>query len=264
MAILGKKIVVVMPAYNAETTLLQTIDEMPMDLVDHIILVDDASNDNTTTVARELGLEVIQHEQNRGYGGNQKTCYKAALKHEPDIVAMVHPDYQYTPLILRAVCSLIAEAGYEFVLGSRILVNGARAGGMPTYKYIANRFLTAFQNMMLGNKLSEYHTGYRVYDAKILREIDFERFSEDFVFDNQMLAEIVLRKYVLGEVSCPTRYFPEASSINFSRSCKYGFGVLGVSIQGGFSRLTGKHSLLPKRTDSTVAAESVNPTDSAG
>ena len=243
MALNGKKIVVVMPAYNAAKTLKQTLDEMPSDIVDHIILVDDCSADNTTEHARELGLEAIRHDDNRGYGGNQKTCYAAALKHDADIVAMVHPDYQYTPLILRAMCGLIAEANYEFVLGSRILVGGALKGGMPRYKYVCNRFLTAFQNFCLGNKLSEYHTGYRVYDAKILREIDFEAFSEDFVFDNQMLAEIVLCGYQIGEVSCPTRYFAEASSINFRRSCIYGLGVLAVSVRGLLKRMAGKGTL---------------------
>jgi glycosyltransferase involved in cell wall biosynthesis len=243
MALNGKKIVVVMPAYNAAKTLKQTLDEMPSDIVDHIILVDDCSADNTTEHARELGLEAIRHDDNRGYGGNQKTCYAAALKHDADIVAMVHPDYQYTPLILRAMCGLIAEAKYEFVLGSRILVGGALKGGMPRYKYVCNRFLTAFQNFCLGNKLSEYHTGYRVYDAKILREIDFEAFSEDFVFDNQMLAEIVLCGYQIGEVSCPTRYFAEASSINFRRSCIYGLGVLAVSVRGLLKRMAGKGTL---------------------
>ncbi len=246
MALNGKKIVVVMPAYNAAKTIRKTLDEMPMDIVDHTILVDDQSSDDTVKVAEDLGLEVIAHEDNRGYGGNQKTCYTAALKHDADIVAMIHPDYQYTPLILRATCCLIAEANYELVLGSRILVGGALRGGMPKYKYVANRLLTAFENMCLGNKLSEYHTGYRVYDSKILKEIDYEQFSEDFVFDNQMLAEIILRDYVIGEVSCPTRYFAEASSINFSRSCVYGFGVLGTSIKGLLSRISGKRSLLPK------------------
>jgi len=244
MALCGKKIVVVMPAYNAAATLERTLGEMPMDIVDHIILVDDASRDETVALAKRLGLETIAHERNRGYGGNQKTCYATALARGADIVAMVHPDYQYTPLILRAMCSLIAEAHYEFVLGSRILVGGALKGGMPRYKYVANRALTGFQNACLGNKLSEYHTGYRVYDANILRAIDFQRFSEDFVFDNQMLAEIILRRYVIGEVSCPTRYFAEASSINFRRSCIYGLGVIGTSLQGLLSRLRGRNTLL--------------------
>ena len=231
MALCGQRIVVVMPAYNAAATLVRTLDEMPMDIVDEVILVDDASADNTAALARKLGLQVIVHERNRGYGGNQKTCYRAALAQAPDIVGMVHPDYQYTPLILRAMCSLIAEADYECVLGSRILLNGALEGGMPRHKYIANRFLTLFQNLCLGNKLSEYHTGYRIYRADILREIDFEAFSEDFVFDNQMLTEIVLRGYRMGEVSCPTRYFPEASTIDWSKSVVYSLGVLGTSVQ---------------------------------
>lgn len=244
MALAGKKIVVVMPAYNAAKTLDRTLGEMPMDIVDHIILVDDKSSDQTVKVATARGLEVIAHEHNRGYGGNQKTCYRAALAHHPDIVAMIHPDYQYTPLILRAMCALIAEAGYEFVLGSRILVGGALRGGMPRYKYVANRVLTAFQNLCLDNKLSEYHTGYRVYHRRVLSEIAFARFSEDFVFDNQMLAEISLRGYVIGEVSCPTRYFAEASSIDFRRSCVYGLGVLRTSLQGAWARCRGRRSLL--------------------
>ena len=247
MALCGKKIVVVLPAYNASETLERTIDEVPADLVDKFILVDDASSDNTRELARKLCLETHVHDRNRGYGGNQKTCYRASLKHDPDIVAMLHPDYQYTPLILRAMCSLIAEANYDFVIGSRILVNGALKGGMPHYKFIANRFLTLVQNMCLRNKLSEYHTGYRVYNARILREIDFELFSEDFLFDNQMVAEIILRGYVIGEVSCPTRYFPEASSINFSRSVKYGIGVLGVSALGAMAKLAGKNTIIPSK-----------------
>jgi len=251
MPLCSKKIVVVLPAYNASATLANTIKEMPMDIVDQLILVDDASSDDTLRLAKELKLETHFHDHNRGYGGNQKTCYQAALKHEPDIIAMIHPDYQYTPLILRAMCSLIAEADYEFVIGSRILVRGAIKGGMPRYKYIANRVLTLFQNFCLGNKLSEYHSGYRVYDAKILREIDFEKFSDDFVFDNQMLAEIVLRNYRIGEVSCPTRYFPEASSINFYRSIHYGFGVVSVSLLGAIARLSRKNSLIPKNPDRT-------------
>jgi glycosyltransferase involved in cell wall biosynthesis len=244
MSINNKQIVVVLPAYNAGKTLKNTRDEMPGDIVDHIILVDDASSDNTIELAKKSGLETHIHPYNRGYGGNQKTCYLAALKHNPDIIAMVHPDYQYTPRILRAMCSLIAEAGYDFILGSRILVNGALQGGMPRYKYVANRFLTLFQNLCLGNKLSEYHTGYRVYHHRILREIEFERFSDDFIFDNQMLTEIILRKYQIGEISCPTRYFPEASSINFSRSVTYGLGVVKTALHGGYCRLSEKNSLL--------------------
>lgn len=244
MSICGKKVVVVLPAYNASATLEKTIREMPADLVDHFILVDDASRDSTIELANRLGLETHVHERNRGYGGNQKTCYEAALRHDPHIVAMVHPDYQYTPLILRAMCSLIVDASYDFVIGSRILVNSALKGGMPLYKYVANRTLTCFQNICLQTKLSEYHTGYRIYCAKILREIDYERFSDDFIFDNQMITEIILRGYTIGEVSCPTRYFPEASSINFRRSVVYGAGVIKVSCHGAMSRLVGKNSLL--------------------
>ncbi len=244
MALCDKKIIVVLPAYNANATLENTMAEMPKDLVDHFILVDDASSDDTAGLAKKLGLEVHIHQENRGYGGNQKTCYNMALAHNPDIVAMVHPDYQYTPLILRAMCSLIVEAKYDFVIGSRILVNGALKGGMPLYKYIANRFLTLFQNICLGNKLSEYHTGYRIYHADVLRDINYEQFSDDFIFDNQLLTEIVLRNNKIGEVSCPTRYFPEASSINFTRSVKYGLGVLLTSMKGGLARTTGKNSLL--------------------
>ena len=244
MALCGKKIAVVLPAYNAGETLKRTLKEMPKDIIDHYILVDDASSDNTSDIARKLGLEVHTHQVNRGYGGNQKTCYKTALEHHPDIIAMVHPDYQYTPLVLRAMCSMIVEADYDFVLGSRILANGALKGGMPLYKYVANRLLTLFQNLCLGNKLSEYHTGYRIYRSSILKEIDFEHFSDDFIFDNQMLAEIVLRQYRIGEVSCPTRYFPEASSINFQRSVKYGIGVIAVSLRGALARMSGKRSLI--------------------
>ena len=238
---------VVLPAYNASETLEKTIAEMPKGIVDQFILVDDASSDNTKALARKLRLETHVHDVNRGYGGNQKTCYQAALMHNPDIVAMVHPDYQYTPRILRAMCSLIAEANYDFVIGSRILVNGAMKGGMPLYKFVANRFLTSFQNACLKNKLSEYHSGYRVYNSEVLREIDFDRFSEDFLFDNQMITEIILRGYVVGEVSCPTRYFPEASSINFLRSVRYGLGVLGVSLLGAKARLTGKNTLISQK-----------------
>ena len=245
MALCGKKIVVVLPAYNAAETLEKTIAEMPKNIVDQFILVDDASSDNTNILAQKLRLETHVHDINRGYGGNQKTCYQTALKHDPDIVAMVHPDYQYTPQILRAMCSLVAEANYDFVIGSRILVNGALKGGMPWYKFVANRFLTFFQNICLQSKLSEYHTGYRVYNSRILKEIDFEFFSEDFLFDNQMITEIILRGYMVGEVSCPTRYFPEASSINFFKSVKYGIGVLGVSILGTLAKLSGKNTLIP-------------------
>lgn len=240
MSVAGRKVAVVMPAFNAEGTLDMTLAEIPEGVVDHIILVDDASSDETARLAKERGLETIVHSENRGYGGNQKTCYQTALARGADIVAMLHPDYQYTPKLLRAMCSMIAEADYDVVLGSRILVGSARRGGMPAYKYVANRLLTLFENLCLGHKLSEYHTGYRVYARGVLEEIDFESFSDDFVFDNQMLAEVILGGYRIGEVSCPAKYFEEASSINFSRSCKYGLGVLGVSVQGLWRRLTGK------------------------
>ncbi len=238
MSLAGQRIVVVMPAYNAARTLENTLGEFPPDLVDHVILVDDASHDDTADLARRLGLETHVHPTNRGYGGNQKTCYRLALDRQADIVVMIHPDYQYTPRLLRAVCSMIAEGGYDVVLGSRILCGGAWRGGMPRYKYVANRLLTAFENLCLGQKLSEYHTGYRAYRRGVLDAIDFDRFSEDFVFDNQMLAEIILGGWKLGELSCPTRYFAEASSINFRRSCRYGFGVLAVSLGGLWRRLT--------------------------
>ncbi len=252
MSIAGKKIVVVMPAYNAEATLEATLAEIPPGLVDHIILVDDSSRDQTAELARRLGLETVVHPENRGYGANQKTCYDLALARGADIVAMMHPDYQYTPKLLRAMCSMIAEADYEFVLGSRILCGGALAGGMPMYKYIANRCLTLFENLCLGQKLSEYHTGYRVYAKRVLEEIDYKNFSDDFVFDNQMLAEAVLRGCRMGEVSCPTKYFPEASSINFRRSCTYGFGVLAVSMGGLWRRLTGRRQPVRKTPETTL------------
>jgi len=229
-----------MPAYNAAETLRPTLDDIPGEVVDHIILVDDCSNDETVALARELGLETVVHPENRGYGANQKTCYRLALERDADIVAMMHPDYQYTPKLLRAMCSMIADADYDFVLGSRILCGSALHGGMPFYKYLSNRVLTCFENLCLGQKLSEYHTGYRVYHKTVLEEIDTSSFSDDFVFDNQMLAEIVLRGYRIGEVSCPAKYFPEASSISFARSVTYGLGVLKTSINGLFRRLRGR------------------------
>ena len=241
MSLAGQRIVVVMPAYNAARTLEQTLAEFPPDLVDHIILVDDASHDQTADLARKLGLETHVHPQNRGYGGNQKTCYALALERQADIVVMVHPDYQYTPRLLRALCSMIAEADYDVVLGSRILCGGAWHGGMPRYKYIANRALTAFENLCLGQKLSEYHTGYRAFHRRVLQALDLQRFSDDFVFDNQILAEIILGGWRIGELSCPTRYFPEASSINFRRSCRYGLGVLSVALRGLCRRLRNPH-----------------------
>jgi glycosyltransferase involved in cell wall biosynthesis len=229
--ILGKKVVVVLPAYNAEKTLRSTYDEIPQDVVDEVILVDDASRDNTVAVAQAVGIKhVVRHEKNRGYGGNQKTCYAKALELGADIVIMLHPDYQYTPKLITAMASIIANALYPVVLGSRILGGGARSGGMPLYKYIANRLLTLLQNLLMGQKLSEYHTGYRAFSREVLEKIDWKNNSDDFVFDNQMLAEICFAGFQIAEVTCPTRYFKEASSINFTRSVKYGLGVLGVAV----------------------------------
>lgn len=227
----GKIITVVMPAYNAEKTLERTYAEIPMNIVDNIILVDDASIDSTTELARKLGIEhVIQHSKNKGYGGNQKTCYNKALEIGSDIVVMLHPDYQYTPLLLQSICYMMANGLYEVVVASRILGRGALSGGMPRYKYYANRALTLFQNLVMAQKLSEYHTGYRAFTKEVLQDINFNDNSDDFVFDNQMLAQIFFAGYNIGEISCPTKYFREASSINFRRSVKYGFGVLGVAI----------------------------------
>ena len=227
----GKKIVVVMPAYNAEKTLQKTYNDIPFEIVDDVILVDDASRDRTTEVARGMGIRTVIHETNLGYGANQKTCYKTALELGADIVIMVHPDYQYTPKLIPALASMIAYAEFDAVLGSRILGIGALQGGMPLYKYISNRFLTLFENLLLNHKLSEYHTGYRAFSREILERLPLEKNSNDFVFDNQMLAQLIWFGYRIGEVSCPTRYFPEASSLNFRRSLKYGLGVLKTSLQ---------------------------------
>ena len=227
----GKVITVVMPAYNAEQTLRQTYAEIPFDIVDHVVLVDDASSDRTTEVARELGIRyVIRHKKNKGYGGNQKTCYNKALEIGSDIVVMLHPDYQYTPLLLPSICHMIASGLYPAVIASRILGKGARVGGMPRYKYVANRLLTFAQNTLMSQKLSEYHTGYRAFTREVLQSIPYEANSDDFVFDNQMLAQILYKGFPIGEVSCPTKYFKEASSINLRRSITYGWGVLGVAI----------------------------------
>ena len=226
-----KKVVIVLPAYNAEKTLEQTYNEIPRDIVDEAVLVDDASHDNTAEVATMLGINhIIVHETNIGYGGNQKTCYRTALSLGADIIIMVHPDYQYTPKLIHSMAYLIANDVYPVVLGSRILGKGAIKGGMPFYKYIANRFLTLFQNFMIGQKLSEYHTGFRAFSAEVLRKINFEANSDDFVFDNQMLSQIFFAGYEIAEITCPTKYFREASSINFRRSVKYGLGVLKVSL----------------------------------
>ncbi len=219
-----------MPAYNASRTLADTYLEIPRDIVDEVVLVDDASMDNTAEVALQLGIDhVIRHEHNLGYGGNQKTCYRKALGLGADIVIMVHPDYQYTPKLIPSMAHLIANGLYHVVLGSRILGKGALKGGMPRYKYIANRFLTFVQNLLLGQKLSEYHTGYRAFSREVLNDIHFDRNSDDFVFDNQMLSQILMAGYEIAEVTCPTKYFEEGSSINFRRSVVYGLGVLQTS-----------------------------------
>jgi glycosyltransferase involved in cell wall biosynthesis len=226
----GKKIVVVMPAYNAAKTVRQTYAEIPHDIVDEIILVDDASQDHTVTVSQELGIKTIVHPQNRGYGGNQKTCYKTALDLGADIIIMLHPDYQYTPLLITAMASLMAEGLFDCVLGSRILGVGALQGGMPIYKYISNRFLTAFQNFVMGYKLSEYHTGYRGYTRQVLSALPLEENSDNFIFDNQVLSQIIFSGYSIGEITCPTRYMDDSSSINFKNSSVYGLGVLKTAI----------------------------------
>jgi len=241
----GKKVIVVLPAYNAALTLEQTYKEIPQDLVDEVILCDDASKDNTLELGRELGIQhLIRHQDNKGYGGNQKSLYNKALELGGDIIIMLHPDYQYTPKLIPSMVNIIGEELYPVVLGSRILGKGALKGGMPVYKYIANRFLTAFQNLLIGYKLSEYHTGYRAFDARVIRAINFNENSDDFIFDNQMLSQIVYKGFDIGEVTCPTKYFDEASSINFRRSAKYGLGVMGVSIMHFFQRMgLGKFSL---------------------
>jgi glycosyltransferase involved in cell wall biosynthesis len=232
----GKKIVVVMPAYNAEKTLEKTYHEIPFDVVDEVILVDDASRDRTAELSRRIGIHTVVHERNLGYGGNQKSCYRAALDLGADIVVMVHPDYQYTPLLIPAMASMIAYGEFDAVLASRILGTGALKGGMPLYKYVANRFLTLFENVMLGHKLSEYHTGYRAFSREILEQLPLERNSNDFVFDNQMLAQIIWFGYQIGELTCPTKYFEDASSINFRRSVVYGMGVLQTAVQFRLNR----------------------------
>jgi len=248
--ILGKKLVVVLPAYNAEKTLAQTYAEIPFDIVDEVVLVDDASRDETVELAKRLGIRhVIQHERNKGYGGNQKTCYDTALALGADIVVMLHPDYQYTPKLLTAMASIIANGVYPCVLGSRILGGGARKGGMPLYKYIANRFLTLAQNLLMGQKLSEYHTGYRAFSREVLQTVDYHANSDDFIFDNEMLAQIFYAGFEIAEITCPTKYFAEASSINFMRSSIYGLGVLRVSIQYALQKLgLGSFRIFQKKT----------------
>ena len=227
----GKKICVVLPAYKAEDTLEATYREIPFDIVDEVVLVDDCSPDSTIEVAKRLGIQyVIRHEENRGYGGNQKSCYDKALSLGADIVVMLHPDYQYDPRLIESMCYLIANGVYPVVLGSRILGKGALKGGMPKYKYFFNRCLTAFQNFIMSQKLAEYHTGYRAFSKEVLETIDYHANSDDFVFDNQMLAQIFYAGFEVAEITCPTKYFPEASSINFRRSVKYGLGVVRTSL----------------------------------
>ena len=224
--ILERKIIVVMPAYNSEKTLLQTYNDLPHEYIDDIILVDDASDDRTISVSRKLGIKTFIHEENKGYGANQKTCYREALGLGADIIVMVHPDYQYSPRLVTAMASMIASGHYDVVLGSRILGGDALKGGMPVYKYIANRILTFIENLILGCKLSEYHTGFRAFDRKVLETLPLEENTDDFVFDNEMLVQTIYFGFKIGEISCPTKYFDDASSINFIKSLKYGMGVL--------------------------------------
>lgn len=236
--LLGKHITVVLPAYNAELTLQRTYIEIPHELVDRVILVDDHSSDNTVAVAKRLGIrEVVSHQQNRGYGGNQKTCYRRALELGTDVVVMLHPDYQYSPKLLTSIAAMIASGHYDIALGSRIISEGALKGGMPIYKYLANRFLTMFQNMCLGLKLSEYHTGYRAFSAEVLKTLTLESNSEDFIFDNEFLVEAHARHFRIGELSCPARYFAEASSIALGPSTRYGLGVMKLSVEYLLHRL---------------------------
>jgi len=240
----GQRVCVVMPAYNASRTLVQTVGEIDRAIADDLIVVDDASHDNTVEVARAMGLHVVVHPRNRGYGGNQKTCYTEALSRGADVVVMIHPDYQYSPKLLPAMAGMVASGHYDCVLGSRILGRGALRGGMPWWRYVSNRGLTFVENVALGYKLSEYHTGYRAFSRRVLATLPLEENSDDFVFDNQMLAQILWFGFTIGEISCPTRYFDEASSINFRRSVKYGFGVLGTAIE---YRLTALGIVRPAR-----------------
>src|SRR6202167_1713485 len=247
----GKRIAVVMPAYNAEKTLQVTVGELP-ELVDIRILVDDSSSDHTVDLARRLGLQVFQHDRNYGYGRNQQTCYREALAEGADVVVMLHPDYQYTPLLVTAMASMIAYGVYDAVLGSRILGGTALRGGMPLYKYVANRLLTAFENLFLHVKLSEYHTGYRAFSREVLTRLPLRENSDDFVFDNQMLAQCVYFGFHIGEVSCPTKYFEEASSINFRRSVRYGLEVLQTTLQFALQRAGIIHNPIFSETGKTL------------
>jgi glycosyltransferase involved in cell wall biosynthesis len=247
----NKKVVVVMPAYNAEKTLRDTFNEIPFDIVDDVIIVDDCSKDGTIEVAKSLGIKhIIRHEKNKGYGGNQKTCYNKALSLNADIVIMLHPDYQYTPKLIPSITYLIAYDLYPVVLGSRILGNGALKGGMPMYKFLFNRFLTFFQNVLIGAKLSEYHTGYRAFSKEVLETVNYPDNSDNFVFDNQMLSQIIYHKFEVAEVTCPTKYFAEASSINFKNSTVYGLGVLNTSIKHLLQKIgIAKFKMYERRTE---------------
>jgi glycosyltransferase involved in cell wall biosynthesis len=258
----GKRTAVVMPAYNAAKTLASTVSELP-DFVDVKILVDDHSTDDTVALARSLGLITFAHDKNYGYGRNQQTCYREALAAGADIVVMVHPDYQYTPKLVTAMSSMIAYGVYDVVLGSRILGGGSLKGGMPLYKYVANRFLTAFQNLFTGAKLSEYHTGFRAFSREVLESLPLLENSDDFVFDNEMLAQCISFGYRIGEVSCPTKYFKEASSINFSRSVKYGFGVVGTTLKCFLERVGLVHWRQFSRKSKTLTMNYYTPVSDA-
>lgn len=240
----GKRIAVVMPAYNAARTLAKTVSEIPREVVDDIILADDASSDDTVAIANALGLHTLRHQVNRGYGGNQKTCYANALARGADVVVMLHPDYQYSPRLVTAMASMIVSAHYDVVLASRILGKGALRGGMPVYKYVSNRALTFVENLLIGQKLSEYHTGYRAWSRAVLEKLPLRACSDDFVFDNEMIVQAVWFGFSVGEISCPTKYFAEASSINFRRSVQYGFGVLGTAMRYRLNRTGLLHSRL--------------------
>ena len=256
--ICGKKVIVVLPAYNAAKTLEKTYRDIDLEVVDEVILVDDASKDNTVEIAKRLGIHVISHDRNKGYGGNQKSCYKQALKMGADIVIMLHPDYQYNPKLIPSMAYLIANDVFHVVLGSRILGDRAMINGMPVYKYIFNRFLTLSQNFIIWEKLSEYHTGYRAFSREVLEKVNFEANSDDFIFDNQMLTQIFYCGYEIGEISCPAKYFEEASSINFSRSLKYGLGVLGNSILFRLNKWKILRSKIYQQPDCLVEAQLIN------
>jgi glycosyltransferase involved in cell wall biosynthesis len=256
----NKRVIVVLPAYNAARTLRRTVEEIPREIVDEVILTDDASRDNTSVLALELGLITIRHDHNRGYGGNQKTCYSAALARGADIVVMLHPDYQYTPKLVSAMTSMIAYGEYDAVLASRILGRGALQGGMPLYKYIANRGLTFIENVLIGHKMSEYHSGYRAWSRELLQRLPLLSCSDDFVFDNQMIVQALYFGFHVGEISCPTKYFKEASSINFQRSVTYGFGVLGTALDLRLKRWgLAKPGFLADVPDERLAPEGSTP-----